>query len=97
MRARVLVVEDDPAMGALAVKVLELKGLAARSTRSASEALTLLETNDFDAVVTDINMPGMNGLEFCQQLSLNRADVPVIVMTAFGSLDTAVAAMRAGA
>ena len=97
MSSRVLVVEDDAAMGALAVKVLSLRGMSAQATRTARDALTLLESADFDAVVTDINMPGMTGLEFCQQVSLNRADLPVIVMTAFGSLDSAVAAMRAGA
>jgi len=97
MSSRVLVVEDDAAMGALAVKVLSLRGMSAQATRTARDALTLLEGSDFDAVVTDINMPGMSGLEFCQQVTLNRADLPVIVMTAFGSLDAAVAAMRAGA
>ena len=56
----------------------------------------LLEA-DFDAVVTDLNMPGANGIDLCERISTNRPDVPVVVITAFGSFDTAVAAIRAGA
>ena len=60
-----------------------------RSRRSA--------THDFDVVVTDLNMRGMNGLELCERIVANRPDVPVVVITAFGSVETAVAAIRAGA
>ncbi len=67
MNSRILIVEDDSAMGALAMKVLELHGWASQWARSAHEALSLLESVDFDAVITDINMPGMNGLEFCER------------------------------
>src|SRR5262249_1161039 len=62
-----------------------------------SGALDLLRAEDFDAVITDLNMPGMNGVELCQRIASGRPDVPVIVITAFGSLDTATAAIRAGA
>jgi two-component system response regulator HydG len=48
-------------------------------------------------VVTDLNMRGMNGIELCERIAANRPDLPVIVITAFGSLDTAIAAIRAGA
>ena len=48
-------------------------------------------------MVTDLNMRGMNGLELCERIAANRPDVPVIVITAFGSLETAIAAIRAGA
>jgi two-component system response regulator AtoC len=48
-------------------------------------------------VVTDLNMPGQSGIQFCEWVVTNRADTPVILITAFGSLDTAVAAIRAGA
>jgi len=57
----------------------------------------LFAGSDFDAVVTDIRMPGTSGIALCERIAANRPDVPVILITAFGSLDTAVAAMRAGA
>ena len=47
--------------------------------------------------LTDLNMPGMSGIELCERIVANRPDVPVVVITAFGSLETAVAALRAGA
>src|SRR5262249_54050891 len=64
---------------------------------SGAEALELLSAQDFDVVVTDVNMRGITGIELCQRAVANRPDVPVIVITAFGSMDTAIAAMRAGA
>jgi len=63
----------------------------------AAEALERLATAEVDAIVTDLNMPRMNGVELCERIVANRPDVPVIVITAFGSLDTAVSAIRAGA
>ena len=57
----------------------------------------MVTEGDFDVVVTDLNMRGMSGLELCDRVVTNRPDVPVIVMTAFGSMETAVATMRAGA
>ena len=60
-------------------------------------ARALLARDDFDVVVTDLNMRGMNGLELCERIVADRPDVPVVVITAFGSLETAIAAIRAGA
>ncbi len=97
MTASVLVVEDDEAMGRLVVKQLEPSGYHATATRSAIAALALLEEREFDAVLTDINMPQMNGLEFCERLQSIRPEIPVVVMTAFGSMETAISAIRAGA
>jgi two-component system response regulator HydG len=64
---------------------------------TAAEALDLLAAADFDAIVTDLNMREMSGIELCERIVANRPDVPVMVITAFGSLETAVAAIRAGA
>ena len=50
------------------------------------------QPRDFDVVVTDLNMREMSGIELCERVAANRPDVPVVVLTAFGSLDTAVAA-----
>jgi DNA-binding NtrC family response regulator len=96
-KGRVLVVEDEREMRALLEKGLARRGFVPSVHASADEAFALLETEDFDTVLTDLRMPGMDGLALCERIVLNRPDIPVVVVTAFGSLETAVAAIRAGA
>jgi two-component system response regulator HydG len=59
--------------------------------------LQKVRDGEFDVVLTDVRMPGVSGLELCEQIVSLRADVPVVVMTAFGSMETAIAAIRVGA
>jgi two-component system response regulator HydG len=94
---RVLIVDDDKTMCEFLVEGLAGRGFEPTFRTSADEALTLLAAQDFDAIVTDLNMPGLKGTEFCARCALNRPDTPVLVVTGFGSLETAVAAIRAGA
>jgi two-component system response regulator AtoC len=94
---RVLVVDDDRAMCDAIVDDLEARGMSARAVTSADAAFVLLVEEDFDVVVTDLNMRGMSGVELCDRVVKNRPDVPVIVVTAFGSVQTVVATLRAGA
>jgi two-component system response regulator AtoC len=95
--ARILVVDDDRSMCELLQAGLARRGFEVIWRTSAVEALAAMSEGDFDVIVTDLNMPGTNGLELCERVTANRPDVPVVVITAFGSLDTAVAAIRAGA
>jgi len=95
--SRVLVVDDDQTMCAMLRANLTRRGFEVVTSGVPSEAFERLRAEDFDVVVTDINMPGMNGLALCERIVADRPDVPVVVMTAFGSLDTAIAAIRAGA
>src|SRR5437588_883202 len=92
-----LIVEDEAKMR----RLLELKlGEDGHSTLSAGDAesgLKVLRENAVDLVVTDLKLPGMNGLEFLQAIKRQNAALPVVVMTAFGSVETAVDAMKAGA
>jgi two-component system response regulator HydG len=97
MSGRLLVVDDDPAMCELLTRGLGKKSFECRWRTSASEALSLLEAEPFDVVVTDLNMRTMNGLELCERVAANRPDVPVVVITAFGNMEAAVGAIRAGA
>ena len=97
MKGRVLVVDDDQAMCETLEVVLTKQGFETRWTTSAAEALDIIGSTDSDVILTDLNMRGMNGLELCERIVANRPDVPVIVITAFGSLQTAIAAIRAGA
>jgi two-component system response regulator HydG len=94
---RVLVVDDEAAMATAMADELIARGIEASTVPTADEAFATLVDGDFDVVVTDLNMRGMNGIELCDRVVANRPDVPVIVVTAFGTLETAVATLRAGA
>jgi two-component system response regulator HydG len=76
---------------------LKKRGFAMGTFGSGAEALAALPSRDVDVIVTDLNMKGMTGLELCQKVVADRPDIPVIVLTAFGSFETAVGAIRAGA
>jgi DNA-binding NtrC family response regulator len=95
--ARVLLVDDDRDLCEWLHGALGRRGFAVSWRTSADEALALCAAEDFDVIVSDLNLRGMNGLELCERLAGSRPDVPVVVITAFGSLETAVAAIRAGA
>ncbi len=93
----VLVVDDDAAMREMLISLLEEGGFEAVPAASADLALQEAKGSDFAAVLSDIRMPGHDGFELLGQLRELRPDTPVILMTAFGSIDSAVEAMRAGA
>jgi two-component system, NtrC family, response regulator AtoC len=97
MTARVLVVDDDKEMCRLLEVTLGKKGYIVDARTTAPEAFDLLTATDYDVVVSDLNMKGMSGLELCERIAQNRPDIPVVVITAFGTFETAVAAIRAGA
>ncbi len=97
MPGRVLIVDDDQSMCELIEADLACRNIQSQWRTSAAEALLVIEEGQFDVILTDLQMPGLNGLALCERIVANRPDIPVVVMTAFGSLETAVAAMRAGA
>src|ERR1700729_3325144 len=93
----ILIVEDEAKMRRLLELNLGEDGFRTLSAGDAEAGLKLLQENGVDLVVTDLKLPGMNGLEFLQAVKLQNAALPVVVMTAFGSVETAVEAMKAGA
>jgi two-component system response regulator HydG len=95
--ACVLIVDDVASMCEMLAERLPPFGFTVDWRTSAADALAFLATADVDAVVTDINMKEMTGLELCDRIVALHPEVPVIVITAFGSLDAAIAAIRAGA
>lgn len=97
MRGKILIVDDERSLCDLIQTDLRLRGFTSHSCLSAADAQRVLQEEEFDTVLTDVRMPGTSGLELCAQIAASRPDVPVVVMTAFGSLDTAVAAIRVGA
>ncbi len=94
---KVLVVDDEPDMCELLQLGLSKRGMAVTWRTDPEEAFALLLNEEFDCVLTDLNMKGLTGLELTSRIVANRPDVPVVVLTAFGSFEAAVAAMRAGA
>jgi two-component system response regulator HydG len=97
MKSKVLIVDDDTSMCELLAEGLVQHGYEAHWNASPQEALAQLSRQDFDVVLTDINMRDMSGLELCQKATEAHPQLPVIVITAFGSMETAVQAIRAGA
>jgi DNA-binding NtrC family response regulator len=95
--AKVTIVDDDPALCEMLARGMTKRGFDVTWTTSATDAIAMTLSSELDVIVTDLNMGEMNGLELCERIVANRPDVPVIVITAFGSLDTAIAAIRAGA
>src|SRR5438876_1864253 len=93
----ILIVEDEAKMRRLLELNLGEDGFTTLSAGDAEAGLKLLRENSVDLVVTDLKLPGMNGLEFLQAIKRQNAALPVVVMTAFGSVETAVEAMKAGA
>jgi DNA-binding NtrC family response regulator len=95
--ATILIVEDEARMRRLLELNLNEDGFATLSAEDAESGLKLLRENQVHLVLTDLKLPGMNGLEFLQSVKGVNASLPVIVMTAFGTVETAVEAMKAGA
>ncbi|HKT88668.1 MAG TPA: sigma-54 dependent transcriptional regulator [Candidatus Sulfotelmatobacter sp.] len=95
--AAILIVEDEAKMRRLLELNLGEDGFSTFSAEDAETGIKLLRENPIDLVLTDLKLPGMNGLEFLQAVKRQNAALPVVVMTAFGSVETAVEAMKAGA
>ncbi len=94
---RLLFVDDEEAMRTMMEIVLGKDGHAVDTAASGEEALELFRKNDYDMVIQDLRMPGLSGIELLQRLSEIDADVPVVIVTAFSTWDSAVEAMRIGA
>jgi two-component system response regulator HydG len=94
---RILVVDDERDMCEAIVAGLAPRGFEVRAETSGEAALLALDDVEPDVVLTDINMRGIDGLALCERIVAKRPDMPVVVITAFGSLETAIAAIRAGA
>src|ERR1700694_3658171 len=96
-KATILIVEDEAKMRRLLELDLGDDGFQTLSAEDAESGLKLLQNGSVDLVITDLKLPGMNGFDFLQAVKRFQAAMPVIVMTAFGTVETAVEAMKAGA
>jgi DNA-binding NtrC family response regulator len=97
--ARVLIVDDDPALLQALPETLRLRmsGLRVDTADSAAVALERIAAQDYDAIVTDIKMPGMDGLTLLAEIRERRPDTPTLMITGHGEEDLAVRALRGGA
>jgi CheY-like chemotaxis protein len=80
---RILVVDDEAPLLMTLVANLELEGFDVMEAKNAAQALEILERHRFDVVLSDIRMPGMNGVDLCRTIHSRYPDLPVILMTAF--------------
>src|SRR5215470_16363802 len=97
MRARILIIDDDLASCQLFAKVLTAEGYTVEWVQAGEDAMSRLTQQEYDLVLTDVRLPGMTGLEVTRAVRRQRRSLQVIVMTGFGSMETAVEAIRDGA
>jgi DNA-binding NtrC family response regulator len=97
MEINILVVEDDDHLRDVILQAVTLEGYQAHGVLSAEEGLERLRRESFDILVTDVHLPKMSGLDLVQQAAPLQNDLIMIVMTAFGTIDIAVEAMKRGA
>jgi DNA-binding NtrC family response regulator len=93
----VLVVDDDVAIGKVLVALLQQRGLEATHVPSAEEAILALDVRPYDVVLSDIRMPGMDGMSLLDRIGARFPGLPVVLVTAHGSVALAVEAMKRGA
>lgn len=96
-KARILIVDDDESLRRVTELQMEELGYTVRTAPGGVEALGILEREPQDLVLTDLKMPGMGGLELLREVRERWPETTVIVITAFGTVETAVEAMKAGA
>jgi DNA-binding NtrC family response regulator len=94
---RILIVDDEDGMRRLLSRVLTREGYETSAVGSGAEALRLVASERFDLVVTDIKMPEMDGLQLLAELKEYEPSLPIIVITAYGTIENAVQALRSGA
>ncbi len=97
MSVPILLIDDEQSMCEMVADALRPHGYEVKWTTKGSEGLEWLAEREFDAIITDLNLPGSSGLEICRRVTERVPDLPVIVVTAFGDMQAAISAIRAGA
>src|SRR5688500_5110730 len=95
--ARILVVDDDHGQRSLLETFLRAKGYRTQSAASGEAALQLLAEEPFSMMISDVRMPGMSGIETFRRVRQKYQSLPVLLVTAFADIRSAVTAMRDGA
>lgn len=95
--ARILVVDDEQVIREILSEFLSMEGYVVRSVESGERALSELRMRPYDMVISDLKMPGLTGIELLEKIGEEKLDVVTIIMTGFGTVETAIDAMRKGA
>lgn len=96
-KKNILIVDDEPSIRRILQVAFEKVGYTAFTAEDARNALQLLDTQKFDAVMSDVTMPGMSGYDLLKEIGRSHPEVPVIMMTAYGTIPQAIQAIRDGA
>lgn len=94
--SRILVVDDDPVVGKSFDRVLSGKGYAVVTAKDGEEALKKMASEEYDAVFTDIRMPGIDGIAVAEQIRSQRPWLPVVIVSGYATADNEARAMAAG-
>src|SRR5512139_274589 len=94
---KILIVDDDKTICRTLKYQLEKGGYEVMTANSGDECLYQLKQNDFSLVLLDNKLPGMSGIDVLKQIKQSYSDLPVIIVTAYGSIESAVDAMKSGA
>jgi len=94
---KILVIDDEKSILDLLSAVFEKEGYLVETCLSATRAVELIETQDFDMIISDIKMPRMSGMELLRYVRDKRPDIPIVMITAYGTIKQAVEALKAGA
>jgi len=97
LAGRILVLDDDPHFLRVLARILSGENFLVTSAAGACDAMELLKSAQFDLVISDLRMPECDGLSFLESLRRSGNTVPVIILTAYGEVDTYLEAMNAGA
>jgi DNA-binding NtrC family response regulator len=95
--AAVLVIDDEEVMRDILGTLLEREGYSVRLASSGQEGLDLAKSLPFDAVIVDVMMPGLDGMQVLDELKKHDEELPVLMITAYASMESAIAAMKKGA
>lgn len=96
-RRNILIIDDDPAFCLMLATFLEKQGFGAGKVYSAKESLTELKKNSYDLVLTDLRLPDLSGIDVLKEIKNQYPETPVILMTGYGEIKTAVQAIKLGA
>ena len=97
LKNKILVVDDDTALAEMCIRLLNSYGYDAEAAYSGEDALTKARNSDYSIVISDLNMPGMNGLELLKKIKLLDNRIDVVIMTGYGTDNHAIEAMNLGA